>query len=116
MTDTIRAADLARELVARAPRTYGFTLDVSSLAVLLVAAEAIDPPTVKRLSDTLDLTISQCSEAVSRLEKGGFVERKRDRRDHRNYLIALTPKGQQTMRRTREKRRAGCISSTSTEP
>ena len=61
------------------------------------------PLTLGRLAETLHVTSATMSDRVTRLERKGWVERRRDPADRRRVLIALTEPGQARLRLTIER-------------
>lgn len=59
------------------------------LALLL----AHSPMTQGELLDVLDVRSSSLSELLSKLEKSGFVERKRNEQDRRGFVVSITKAG-----------------------
>jgi DNA-binding MarR family transcriptional regulator len=81
----------------RVTRLYRPLLDALGLTypqylVLLVLWEQ-SPRTVGALGDALDLESSTLTPLLKRLEAGGLVDRRRDPKDERRVIIALTDKG-----------------------
>jgi DNA-binding MarR family transcriptional regulator len=58
----------------------------------------------KDLQDILDIQSGSMSEMISKLEKKGFVLRKRDNQDKRKVLIHLTDLGKEDVLKYRENR------------
>jgi DNA-binding MarR family transcriptional regulator len=58
----------------------------------------------KDLQDILDIQSGSMSEMISKLEKKGFVLRKRDNQDKRKVLIHLTDLGKEDVLKYREHR------------
>jgi DNA-binding MarR family transcriptional regulator len=55
-------------------------------------------PRIGEIADRLQIQHHSTVELVDRLEKNGFVSRKRSDRDRREVLIALTPKSERVLR------------------
>jgi DNA-binding MarR family transcriptional regulator len=68
---------------------------------ILVHLDRSTPQTLTELASHMDLARSTLSEAVSKLETFGYLEKApRDRRDRRQIGIVLTRKGVEAVRRT----------------
>lgn len=81
----------------RMTRLYRPLLDVLGLTypqylAMLVLWEA-SPRTVGALGDALDLDSSTLTPLLKRLEAGGLIDRRRDPKDERRVIVALTDKG-----------------------
>ncbi|HEY7474525.1 MAG TPA: MarR family transcriptional regulator [Vicinamibacterales bacterium] len=67
---------------------------------ILVHLHTATPLTLTQLATHMDLSRSTLSEAVSKLEAFGYVEKAVPRRDRRQVAIVLTGKGVTAVRRT----------------
>lgn len=67
---------------------------------ILVHLDTTTPLTLSELAAHMDLSRSTLSEAVSRLEAFGYVEKAARGRDRRQVAIVLTRKGVDAVRRT----------------
>jgi DNA-binding MarR family transcriptional regulator len=81
----------------RVTRLYRPLLDALGLTypqylAMLVLWEA-SPRTVGALGDALDLDSSTLTPLLKRLEAGGLIDRRRDPKDERRVIVALTDKG-----------------------
>nr|WP_255552583.1 MarR family transcriptional regulator [Lactobacillus sp. Sy-1] len=54
-----------------------------------------DGVTVNTLSKELDLTNGTLTPLLKRLEKAGWITRKRDKQDERRLIVSLTPHGKE---------------------
>jgi DNA-binding MarR family transcriptional regulator len=61
------------------------------LAMLVLWEES--PRTVGAMGDALDLDSSTLTPLLKRLEAGGLIDRRRDPKDERRVIVALTDKG-----------------------
>jgi DNA-binding MarR family transcriptional regulator len=61
------------------------------LAMLVLWEES--PRTVGAMGDALDLDSSTLTPLLKRLEAGGLIDRRRDPKDERRVIVALTEKG-----------------------
>jgi DNA-binding MarR family transcriptional regulator len=81
----------------RVTRLYRPLLDALGLTypqylAMLVLWET-SPRTVGELGDALDLDSSTLTPLLKRLEAGGLIDRRRDPKDERRVIVALTDKG-----------------------
>ena len=81
----------------RVTRLYRPLLDALGLTypqylAMLVLWEA-SPRTVGAMGDALDLDSSTLTPLLKRLEAGGLIDRRRDPKDERRVIVALTDKG-----------------------
>jgi len=90
-------SELAAEMSALLPRMAGVKqLTAIDLAVMLYLAES--PATLGSLVIDLQQPTAVMSDRVDDLVAAGRVSRKRNQFDHRQYVLALTPKGQRLLR------------------
>ena len=69
-------------------------LTVPQLLVLKAIGELeADRPTVRRVSDQVQLTAATVSRIIDRLERAQLVQRERQTRDRRKVCLSLTPAG-----------------------
>lgn len=73
--------------------TQGVDLSMRQIAILLTIYLAPEPPTVRGLSKTLEISKPAVSRALDRLCDLGLVRRKIDPADRRNVLVQRTVKG-----------------------
>jgi DNA-binding MarR family transcriptional regulator len=85
-----------RHARARSDQSHLSTRD----SEILVHLETTTPLTLTKLADHMDLSRSTLSEAVSKLEAFGYVEKASRGRDRRQVAIVLTSKGVDAVRRT----------------
>jgi DNA-binding MarR family transcriptional regulator len=81
----------------RVTRLYRPLLDALGLTypqylAMLVLWET-SPRTVGAMGDALDLDSSTLTPLLKRLEAGGLIDRRRDPKDERRVIVALTDKG-----------------------
>lgn len=99
--------ELARGIVDRAPVVQGSGAPISILAfaLMLVLEDADDADdgddgdgmTTLALLEVVALGIGVGQPLIVQLEAGGYVQRSRDRRDHRKTLVRLTAKGRRVL-------------------
>jgi DNA-binding MarR family transcriptional regulator len=68
---------------------------------LMLTIKGLPPgvrPRVAELAERLQIQHHSAVELVNRLETGGYVRRQRGGQDRREVLLALTPKGEKTLR------------------
>jgi MarR family transcriptional regulator, organic hydroperoxide resistance regulator len=85
-----------RHARARSDQSHLSTRD----SEILVHLDTMTPLTLTQLADHMDLSRSTLSEAVSKLEAFGYVEKAPRGRDRRQVAIVLTGKGVDAVRRT----------------
>ncbi len=90
-----RLAQAQRVLLWRASWPLGLT---PTQALLLLHLRARGGVRLKDLGQALDLRLPTLSETVKALEAKGFVERERDPKDARAFLLRLTPLGEETLK------------------
>lgn len=73
------------------PRQYQLMLAIKGLPAGV-------RPRIGELAERLQIQHHSAVELVNRLGTGGFVRRQRGGQDRREVLVALTPKGEQTLR------------------
>ena len=69
-------------------------------ALILVVQEG--PLSQQRLGERQGIDRTTMVAVVDELERGGFVERRRDPRDRRAYSLQATPKGRRVLQRAAE--------------
>jgi DNA-binding MarR family transcriptional regulator len=92
-----RAGQSADETFAR---IVGRELTPRQFAILAAVAEANGINQVGIVEAT-GIDRSSTAELVRKLQQRGFVQRRRDRRDTRSYIVTLTPKGRELVERLR---------------
>jgi DNA-binding MarR family transcriptional regulator len=73
------------------PRQYQLMLAIKGLPTGV-------RPRVAELAERMQIQHHSAVELVNRLETGGYVRRQRGGQDRREVLLALTPKGEKTLR------------------
>jgi DNA-binding MarR family transcriptional regulator len=81
----------------RMTRLYRPLLDALGLTypqyLAMLALWEESPRTVGAMGDALDLDSSTLTPLLKRLEAGGLIDRRRDPKDERRVIVALTDKG-----------------------
>jgi len=70
-----------------------YTVSETQFNVLMVLKYASGPLTQQQLSERLLVDNSNLTGLIERMEKTGFVEKKKDSRDYRCYCITLSQSG-----------------------
>ncbi len=87
----LRFSEQAARTAGIEPQQYQFLLAVKGLP------ESVRPK-IGELAERMQLQHHSTVELVDRLEKQGFVQRKRSAEDRREVLISLTSKGEKLLR------------------
>lgn len=87
------ALRLCLDALAAAIRDETPDLSARQAAVLLVIYLEEGPHTVRGLAARLRLSKPAITRAIDRLERAGYVRRKRDEADRRNVLLQRTVRG-----------------------
>lgn len=96
--DTPDVMEHAVRLVRMARRCHRPKQNISRAGVrLLTAVLAEDGIRTSELAELLDLRPSSLTDALKRLEGGGFIERKKDPDDARVIRVYITAKGRQEL-------------------
>ena len=82
----------------RALAPWGLTIDQSSLLLNCARREANTPVKLAALNG---LDVSTITRTVDRLERKGLLTRTRSRKDRRQVLLRVTPKGRAVLRQAR---------------
>ena len=72
---------------------HKFNLNGSQMHILLVLRDA--PMTQKQLTDRLRIQPGSLSEILNKVERAGWVEKRRSMTDRRNFELMLTPAGRE---------------------
>ena len=72
---------------------HKFNLNGSQMRILLVLRDA--PMTQKQLTDRLRIQPGSLSEILNKVERAGWVEKRRSMTDRRNFELMLTPAGRE---------------------
>ncbi|MGI6535364.1 MAG: MarR family winged helix-turn-helix transcriptional regulator [Eggerthellaceae bacterium] len=64
----------------------------------IAAVGLYDSKPMKAIAAKLRVTLATVTASVTKLEKKGFVERRRNQEDRRQVLVSLTPKGRKACR------------------
>src|SRR5580704_5526749 len=79
-------------------RTAGLEPHQHQLMLALKGLPQAVRPRVRELAERLQIEHHSTVELVNRLAAGGYVNRQRGDRDHREVLLSLTPKGEKVLR------------------
>jgi len=92
LTDTYRGIlRYEEQLIAR---QKALKLTIGEIHTLEVIGKAVSSGiTISQIANALDLTAATVVVSVNRLEKKGFVEKRRDTKDRRHVFVTLTKRG-----------------------
>ena len=93
----LRESDASARAVGLEPQQYLMLLAIRGLPEGVLAK-------IQTLADRLSLKHHSAVELVDRLEKHGYVRRARNRKDRRQVLVSLQPKGQKVLERVVQQR------------
>lgn len=93
-TSLMRAHQLVLAAVEDELRSFGLTFSSYEALMLLSFSRRGEMP-LGKMSDRLMVHPASITNTVDRLEQRGFVVRRRDERDKRRILAAITPAGRQ---------------------
>ena len=70
-----------------------FDITAAELAVVLAISRSDVNPSIRQIAQSLRVSASNVTADVGRLERRGFVSKRRDMQDSRALNVALTPRG-----------------------
>ena len=101
MVNIVRIGELFKKDSSAIFKNYGLTFPQYNVLRVLDGSET-GQNTVTSIGKVLLVTCANMTGIAKRLEKNGFLLRKRDPKDERVTLLEITPKGRQTLRNISE--------------
>ena len=96
MVNIVRIGELFKKDSSAIFKNYGLTFPQYNVLRVLDGSET-GQNTVTSIGKVLLVTCANMTGIAKRLEKNGFLLRKRDPKDERVTLLEITPKGRQTL-------------------